>query len=95
MTIAIVLGIVVVALVLFSLDTIPIEVSSLVVVCLLALTGVLSPAQAFEGFSNDTVIFIFTLLAMTQGLASTGVVSSWGSGWPSSPASATRRSSWR
>ena len=74
MTIAIVLGIVVVALVLFSLDTIPIEVSSLVVVCLLALTGVLSPAQAFEGFSNDTVIFIFTLLAMTQGLASTGVV---------------------
>ncbi|MCP3139050.1 SLC13 family permease [Pyxidicoccus xibeiensis] len=74
MTIAIVLGIVVVALVLFSLDTIPIEVSSLVVVCLLALTGVLTPGQAFEGFSNDTVIFIFTLLAMTQGLASTGVV---------------------
>lgn len=74
MTIAIVLGIVVVALVLFTLDTIPIEVSSLVVVCLLALTGVLTPAQAFEGFSNDTVIFIFTLLAMTQGLASTGVV---------------------
>lgn len=74
MTIAIVLGVVVVALVLFSFDALPIEVSSLVVVCLLALTGVLTPAQAFEGFSNDTVIFIFTLLAMTQGLASTGVV---------------------
>ncbi len=74
MTIAIVLGVVVVALVLFSFDSLPIEVSSLVVVCLLALTGVLTPAQAFEGFSNDTVIFIFTLLAMTQGLASTGVV---------------------
>lgn len=74
MTIAIVLGIVVVALVLFALDTIPIEVSSLTIVCLLAITGVLTPEQAFEGFSNDTVIFIFTLLAMTQGLASTGVV---------------------
>lgn len=74
MTIAIVLGIVVVALVLFSIDTVPIEVSALGVVCLLALTRVLTPAQAFEGFSNDTVIFIFTLLAMTQGLASTGVV---------------------
>lgn len=74
MTIAIVLGIVVVALVLFSLETIPIEVSSLTVVCLLAITRVLTPEQAFEGFSNDTVIFIFTLLAMTQGLASTGVV---------------------
>jgi di/tricarboxylate transporter len=74
MTIAIVLGIVLVALVLFSIDVVPIEVSSLVVVCLLALTRVLTPEQAFEGFSNDTVIFIFTLLAMTEGLASTGVV---------------------
>ncbi|KFA90367.1 SLC13 family permease [Archangium violaceum] len=74
MTIAIVLGIVLVALVLFSIDLVPIEVSSLVIVCLLALTGVLTPEQAFEGFSNDTVIFIFTLLAMTEGLASTGVV---------------------
>ncbi len=73
-TIAIVLGIVLVALVLFSIDVVPIEVSSLVVVCLLAITGVLTPEQAFEGFSNDTVIFIFTLLAMTEGLASTGVV---------------------
>jgi di/tricarboxylate transporter len=71
---AVVLGIVVVALVLFSVETIPIEVTSLAIVCLLALSGILTPSEAFEGFSNDTVIFIFTLLAMTQGLASTGVV---------------------
>jgi di/tricarboxylate transporter len=74
MTIAIVLGILLVALVLFSLEVVPIEVGSLTVVALLAVTGVLTPTQAFEGFSNETVIFIFTLLAMTQGLASTGVV---------------------
>jgi di/tricarboxylate transporter len=74
MSIAIVLAVIVVALVLFSMDSIPIEFTSLAVVCLLALSGVLTPAQAFQGFSNDTVIFIFTLLAMTQGLASTGVV---------------------
>ena len=74
MAIAIVLGILLVALVLFSLEVVPIEVGALTVVCLLAVTGVLTPAQAFEGFSNETVIFIFTLLAMTQGLAATGVV---------------------
>src|SRR5688572_22014366 len=74
MAAAIVLGIVVVALVLFAIESIPIEVSALTVVALLAVTGVLKPGEAFEGFSNDTVIFIFTLLAMTQGLASTGVV---------------------
>ncbi|HET9449303.1 MAG TPA: SLC13 family permease [Aggregicoccus sp.] len=74
MAIAIVLGVVVLAVVLFAIESIPIEVSALTVVCLLALTQVLTPEQAFAGFSNDTVIFIFTLLAMTQGLASTGVV---------------------
>ena len=74
MAIAIVLGVVVLAVVLFAIESIPIEVSALTVVCLLAVTQVLSPEQAFAGFSNDTVIFIFTLLAMTQGLASTGVV---------------------
>lgn len=74
MSIAIVLGVVVVAMVLFAVERIPIEVSSLAVVCILALTQVLTPQQAFHGFSNDTVIFIFTLLAMTQGLASTGLM---------------------
>lgn len=74
MGVAIVLGVVVVAVVLFSIERIPLEVSSLTVVCLLALSGVLSPQDAFAGFSNDTVIFIFTLLAMTQGLVSTGIV---------------------
>jgi di/tricarboxylate transporter len=73
-SVALVLAIVVLAVVLFSVESIPIEVSALTVVAALALTGVLTPAQAFAGFSNDTVIFIFTLLAMTQGLASTGVV---------------------
>ena len=32
------------------------------------------PAEAFAGFANDTVIFIFALLAMTEGLAATGVM---------------------
>ncbi len=70
----VVLGIVVISLVLFSVEAIPIEVSSLAIVTLLVLTGVLSPEDAFAGYSNATVIFIFSLLAMTQGLASTGVV---------------------
>jgi di/tricarboxylate transporter len=74
MTALLVLAIVMVAIVMFSVESIPIEVTSLTVVALLALSGALTPGEAFEGFSNDTVIFIFTLLAMTQGLASTGVV---------------------
>jgi len=70
----IVLAVVAVAIVLFALERIPLEVSALTVVALLAVTGVLTPEQAFAGFANETVIFIFTLLSMTQGLVSTGVV---------------------
>src|SRR5690349_21823586 len=72
--IAVVLGILVLAVVLFSFERIPLEVSSLAVVALLGVTRILSPEQAFAGFANETVVFIFALLAMTQGLASTGVI---------------------
>ncbi|MFN0063645.1 MAG: SLC13 family permease [Myxococcaceae bacterium] len=74
MAIALCLGIVVLAIVLFAIESVPMEVAGLAVVCLLALTGVVSPKEAFSGFSNDTVIFIFSLLAMTQGLSAAGVV---------------------
>jgi anion transporter len=72
--IALVLAIVFIGIVLFSIEAIPLEVTALAVVCLLALTGVLTPAEAFAGFSNEMVIFIFALLAMTEGLSATGVM---------------------
>src|SRR5690606_32620603 len=53
---------------------IPIEISSLTIVVLLALTGLVTPAEALAGFSSETAIFIFALLALTQGLATTGVM---------------------
>ncbi len=74
MEIALALGTVVVTITLLSIDRIPIEVSSLTIVVLLALTGLVTPAEALAGFSSETAIFIFALLAMTQGLAATGVM---------------------
>ncbi len=74
MDVALALGMVVVAITLLSIDRIPLEVSSLAIVVLLALTGLVTPEEALAGFSSDTAIFIFALLAMTQGLAATGVM---------------------
>jgi di/tricarboxylate transporter len=74
LAIGVVLAVLAVAIVLFAIERIPLEVSALTVVALLAVTRVITPAQAFAGFANDTVILIFALLSMTQGLASTGVV---------------------
>jgi di/tricarboxylate transporter len=70
----VVLVIVALALVLFWTEWVPVEVTSIAVVFLLAASRVLTPEEAFSGFANETVIFIFALLAMTQGLAATGVV---------------------
>jgi di/tricarboxylate transporter len=72
--IAVTLATVVLAVVLFAIERIPLEVSALSIVLVLAVTRVLTPAQALAGFSNDIVVFDFTLLSMTRGLASKGVI---------------------
>src|SRR4051794_39197963 len=72
--IAIVLGLLIVALVLFSLERIPIEIVSLLLVIALVLTNTLTAAEAFAGFGNDIVITIAGLFVLTGGLAKTGVI---------------------
>ncbi|RKH39301.1 TRAP transporter large permease subunit [Corallococcus llansteffanensis] len=74
MVVTLALGVVVVAIILLSIDRIPTEVSSLAIVVLLVLSGLLTPREALSGFSSETAIFIFTLLALTQGLSATGVM---------------------
>src|SRR5690242_16911863 len=68
------LGVVGIAVTLFAIERIPVEVSALALVVLLAATGLSTADEALAGFSSDTVIFIFALLAMTQGLEATGVM---------------------
>jgi di/tricarboxylate transporter len=72
--IAIVLGLLIVALVLFSLERIPIEVVSLLLVIALVVTNTLTAGEAFAGFGNDIVITIAGLFVLTGGLAKTGVI---------------------
>lgn len=68
------LGVVALAVILFALERVPVEVTSLALVVALVLSGLLEPGEALAGFSSDAVIFIFALLAMTQGLEATGVM---------------------
>jgi di/tricarboxylate transporter len=72
--ITIVLALLIVALVLFSAERIPIEVVSILLVMVLVLTNTLTAAEAFAGFGNDIVITIAGLFILTGGLARTGVV---------------------
>ena len=72
--IGIVLSLLFVALVLFSLERIPIEVVAVLLVMALVLTNTLTAAEAFAGFGNDIVITIAGLFILTGGLAKTGVI---------------------
>src|SRR5688500_12528324 len=72
--IGIILGLLVVALVLFSTERIPIEVVAILLVMALVITKTLTPSEAFAGFGNDIVITIAGLFILTGGLAKTGVI---------------------
>lgn len=63
-----------VALILFATDWIEADVIALGLLLSMVITGLLSPKDAFAGFSSDTVIMILGLLIMTTGLMRTGVM---------------------
>src|SRR5687767_11632924 len=72
--IATVLVLLLVALVLFATERIPIDVVTILLVVGLVLTGTLNVSEAFAGFGNDIVITIAGLFVLTGGLVKTGVV---------------------
>ena len=72
--ILILLTIVAVAVVLFTFEIVPPDVTALGVMLSLALTGVLPPEQTFAGFGSQTVLMILGLLVMAAALLRTGVV---------------------
>ena len=78
MQIAIVLTLLVAAIVLFSLEFIPLDIVALAVLAVLLFTRVILPGDAFLGFGSDTVVMIAALFVMTEGLTQTGVVESMG-----------------
>ncbi len=62
------------ALILFSIETLPADVVALGVMLALILTGILPAETAFDGFGSDTAIMIMGLLLLTSALVQTGVV---------------------
>ena len=74
MQIALLLGLLAVALALFWWERISSEVVALGLMLALAFTGLVPGDQAFAGFGSDTVIMILGLLILTAALERTGVV---------------------
>ncbi len=71
--IALVLGILGVALVLFISEVIRMDVVALLVLGTLAISGLVEPEQAFLGFSNSAVITVWAMFILSEGLTRTGI----------------------
>ena len=71
--IALTLGIVVGALVLFGTEKLRVDVVALMVLLAVALTGLVGPEEVFAGFSNPAVITVWAVYIVSGGLFNTGV----------------------
>ena len=72
--IAVTLLLLAVAITLFALEKIPVDIVGLILVMALVLTRVLTVGEAVAGFGNDIIITIGGLFVLVGGLAKTGLV---------------------
>ena len=66
-------SILIVALILFFTDKIPADLVALLVVVALGVSGVLTPQEAFSGFSRSAVITILSIFILAEALQRSGV----------------------
>jgi di/tricarboxylate transporter len=71
--IAFVLGVLVVSLILFISEVIRMDLVALLVLCALAIRGLVDSEQAFAGFSNTAVITVWAMFILSEGLTRTGI----------------------
>jgi len=70
----IVLAVILMAFVLFVTEALPIDVTALLVLGILLITGLVNPEQAISGFSNPAVITIAALFILSHALQKSGVL---------------------
>lgn len=77
--IAIVLGVIVTAVILFASEKISVDIVSIMVMCFLVLTGILTPMEGLSGFSNEATITVASLFVISAAMFQTGLVNIIGS----------------
>jgi di/tricarboxylate transporter len=70
--IALVLLILAASVILFVTEILRMDLVALLVMCALAITGVVSPAEALSGFSNEAVVTVWAMFILSEGLSRSG-----------------------
>jgi di/tricarboxylate transporter len=74
MQIAIVLGLLVAAIVLFAMEKLSVDVITVLLLMVLVVSKILTPAEAFAGFSNDIIIILISIFVLSGALQRTGIM---------------------
>jgi di/tricarboxylate transporter len=72
--ILLVLALLVAAVAAFSMERVPVDVTTLLLLCVLVLTNTLTVEEAFSGFSNDIIIILASIFVLSGALMKGGVV---------------------
>ena len=78
MDITLTLVILIIAILLFATEWVRMDIVSLMVLLSLALTGLVTPEEAFSGFSNPAVITVAAMFIISAGISHTGAISTLG-----------------
>jgi di/tricarboxylate transporter len=73
-----VLALLVAVVIVFSLEKVPVDVTTLLLLCALVLLRLLPIKEAFAGFSSDIVIVLGSIFVLSGALIKTGVMDSFG-----------------
>ncbi len=74
----IVLVLVVVAVILFATEKIPVDLVALIIMATLLGSGIISPEEGLSGFSNPATVTVGAMFVLSAGLFKTGAVNSIG-----------------
>ncbi|MDH4109323.1 MAG: SLC13 family permease [Gammaproteobacteria bacterium] len=71
--ISLVLAILLISLILFVSEIIRMDLVAMLVLCALAVTGLVEAGEIFDGFSNSAVITVWAMFILSEGLTRTGI----------------------
>jgi di/tricarboxylate transporter len=74
MQISVVYGLLIAAIVLFAMERISVDIITLLLLIGLVVTGILTPEEAFSGFSNEIIIILVSIFVLSGALQQTGIV---------------------
>jgi di/tricarboxylate transporter len=74
MNIAIVLGLLLLAIILFAIEIFTVDVVTIFILICLSLFKIITPKEAFDGFSSDFIIILAAIFIMVGALKKTGVI---------------------